>query len=136
MISFSERKDNAQRQCSRGCARGRGRRSKVPSALDQSKHNRTKEQKYHKKKGGRLFMSTALIRFACAYIVRRRLFYLVVLFRIIVAVCITNLYDTTVTVADPYATERAYAMPFKLVIFINVSPIAQAEHIAAILVKV
>ena len=81
-------------------------------------------------------MSTAFIRFACAYIVRRRLFYLVVLFRIIVAVCITYLYDTTVTVADPYATERAYAMRLILVVFINMRPISQSEDIAAILVKV
>ena len=45
-------------------------------------------------------------------------------FRIIVAVCITNLYDTAVAVADPYATERAYTMRLILVVFINMRPIS------------
>ena len=50
--------------------------------------------------------------------------YYIALFWINITVCITNLYDTTVAVTDPYATERAYAMRLILVVFINMRPIS------------
>ena len=42
----------------------------------------------------------------------------------VIAIIITNLHNATVTVADPYATERAYAMRLILVVFINMRPIS------------